>query len=51
MIISYEIDEVEKVCIYFILFIYYLNLLVLFYILNIYNLNVFEFDLIFIIIN
>lgn len=51
MTTSYETDEVEKVCTYLILFIYYLNLLVLFYTLNTHNLNVLEFDLISIIIN
>lgn len=51
MTTSYETDAVEKVCTYLILFIYYLNLLVLFYTLNTHNLNVLEFDLISIIIN
>lgn len=46
MTTSYETDEVEKVCTDLILFIYYLNLLVLFYTLNTHNLNVLEFDLI-----
>lgn len=46
MTTSYETDEVEKVCTDPILFIYYLNLLVLFYTLNTHNLNVLEFDLI-----